>query len=190
VLIALVSQSRAAWAGGIRVKKWLDLPELTKKSSVIVLGRVLSTSHVLHSRRAYGGRRFIYMAVFRVHVKVEEVLHGPQRLKGKKALLTKTIYGVPGAWIIVDKSYRSGLSPGKVKVGSRLLAFVLRSNKKGLRWPSKKAGRTGPRRKQRVKAKTAKQKMPWIQAFALEHTQKTKKVKSLVKALKKRSSGK
>jgi outer membrane protein OmpA-like peptidoglycan-associated protein len=207
VLVAggLLLQPDEARAGGIRVKKWLDLPTLVKQSSVIVAGKVLSTSHVLHSRRAYG-RRVTYMAVFRVHIRVQEVLRGPKTLKGRRALLTKTIYGVPGEWILVDRSYRSSLSPGNVKVGTRLLTFVLRSNKKGLQWPRKTtagpnetSSRPKPKSKGKAKAKakadqgragrggakSAKQGTPWIQAFALEHIRKAKKVRSVCDVLNK-----
>lgn len=83
LLLGVLSPLGEARGGGLRVKKWLDLPTLTNRSSVIVAGEVLSVDHVLHSRRAHG-HKVTYLAVFRVHMKVENVLRGPKYLHRQK----------------------------------------------------------------------------------------------------------
>lgn len=125
ITLCLLLVSASAIAGGVRVKKWLDLPELVKGSKVILRGKVLKLDHVYNSRRAYG-RRVTYMATFRVLLGVDQVVRGGLDLRHKRVWLVMRVYGRPGAWAIVPRAYRTGLYPGAVKPGTRLIAFTLK----------------------------------------------------------------
>jgi len=173
LLIALGWAPGAAEAGGIRVKKWLTLPELVKDSKIIVVGRVLKISHNYNGRRCYG-KRIIYMSVFRVQIKVERVVRGPQKLKGRKVMLIKRIWGVPGRMVLVPKLYGSKLGDvGKIRVGCRFIAFTLDDGRPTLTLgDGKPALQIPPRRST---------KTIWIRAFALEHLRLLKNVTRLAR---------
>lgn len=158
---ALLLGPGVARASGIRIKKHLTLAQTVKGSKLIVAGKVVKIDHVYNRRRAYG-RMVTYMSVFRVRIKVEKVIRGPRKLKGRTALLTRTIYGIPGRWALVDRAYASSLALGSVKNGTRIIAFVLKDKQPAIKILSRKSG-----------------KLPWIKAFAIEHARLLKKVTKL-----------
>jgi hypothetical protein len=123
-LAALALMVNPAWADGVHVKSTLDLPELVKKSAVIVTATIETAKANWTSRVAYG-QDHKYVSHFEFRMKVDGWVKGtPFPGADKPIVIGYRGDPPPGKWALVEEEYRTQFSPHGAKVGDRVIVFV------------------------------------------------------------------